>query len=119
MNRERPLAGRTAAVSGGARGIGRAIAMELGRQGANVIITYRREELMANAVAGDIRAFGAECSTVRVDVRNAEDLEGLFEEARQGYGGVDILVNNAGVTEDGLVLRMSEESWDRVIETNL
>ena len=119
MSRERPLAGRTAAVSGGARGIGRAIAMELGRQGANVIITYRREELMANAVAGDIRAFGAECSTVRVDVRNAEDLEGLFEEARQGYGGVDILVNNAGVTEDGLVMRMSEESWDRVIETNL
>ena len=119
MGRDGPLTGRTAAVSGGARGIGRAIAMELGRQGANVIITYRREELMANAVADDIRALGAECSTVQVDVRNSEDLERLFEEGRQGYGGIEILVNNAGVTDDGLVMRMSDESWDRVIETNL
>ena len=100
MGRERPLAGRTAAVSGGARGIGRAIAIELGRQGANVIITYRREELMANAVAGDIRAFGAECSTVRVDVRNAEDLEGLFEEARQATAGSTSWSTTRGVTED-------------------
>lgn len=119
MGGEGPLAGRTAAVSGGARGIGRAIAMELGRQGANVLITYRREELLANAVAGEIRAIGAECSIVRTDVRNTEDLEALFEEARQAYGGVDILVNNAGVTDDGLVMRMSEESWEEVIDTNL
>ncbi len=119
MGREGPLQGRTAVVTGGARGIGRSIAMELARQGASVLITYRREELLANAVAGDIRTLGGECSTVRVDVRNTEDLEGLFEEARQGYGGVDILVNNAGVTEDGLVMRMSEESWDKVVETNL
>ena len=119
MGREGPLGGRTAVVTGGARGIGRSIAMELARQGASVLISYRREELLANAVAGNIRALGAECSSVRVDVRNAEDLEGLFEEARQGYGGVDILVNNAGVTEDGLVMRMSEEAWDKVVETNL
>ena len=114
-----PLVGKTAAVTGGARGIGRAIAMELGRQGANMIITYRAEELLANAVAGDIRALGTECTTVRVDVRNNEDIEHLFQEARQAHGGVDILVNNAGVNDDGLVMRMSEESWDKVIETNL
>jgi 3-oxoacyl-[acyl-carrier protein] reductase len=119
MSPDTPLAGRTAAVTGGARGIGRAIAMELGRQGARLIITYRREELLANAVASDLRAMGRECSTLRVDVRNAEDLEQLFEEARQAHGGVDILVNNAGVNDDGLVMRMSEESWHKVIETNL
>ena len=117
--RTRPLLGRTAAVTGGARGIGRAIAMELGRQGANLIITYRREEHLASAVAGDIRALGASCTSVHVDVRNQEDLEALFEEGRQRYGKIDILVNNAGVTEDGLVMRMSDDSWDRVIETNL
>ena len=119
MSGEGPLHGRTAAVTGGARGIGRAIAMELGRQGANVIITYRREEHLAGAVAGSVRDLGAECRAVRVDVRNPEDLEALFEEARQGYGGVDVLVNNAGVTDDGLVMRMSDESWDRVVGTNL
>ena len=115
----RPLLGRNAAVTGGARGIGRAIAMELGRQGANVIITYRREEHLASAVAGDIRSLGVSCNAVKVDVRNQEELEALFEEGRQRYGKIDILVNNAGVTEDGLVVRMSDDSWDRVIETNL
>ena len=115
----RPLLGRNAAVTGGARGIGRAIAMELGRQGANLIITYRREEHLASAVASDIRALGASCTSVHVDVRNQEDLEALFEEGRQRYGKIDILVNNAGVTEDGLVMRMSDDSWDRVMETNL
>ncbi len=115
----RPLLGRNAAITGGARGIGRAIAMELGRQGANVIITYRREEHLASAVAGDIRALGVSCTAVHVDVRNQDDLEALFEEGRQRYGKIDILVNNAGVTEDGLVVRMSDDSWDRVMETNL
>ena len=95
------------------------IAMELGRQGASVIITFRAEEMLANAVAGDIRALGAACTSLRVDVRNSEDLERLFDEARQAHGGVDILVNNAGVTDDGLVMRMSEESWHKVVETNL
>ena len=119
MSPQGPLEGRTAVVTGGARGIGRGIAMELGRQGARLIITYRREELMANAVAGDLRALGCEASTVGVDVRNAEDVERLFQEARQAHGGVDILVNNAGVNDDGLVMRMSTESWQKVIDTNL
>ena len=119
MSPQGPLEGRTAVVTGGARGIGRGIAMELGRQGARLIITYRREELMANAVAGDLRALGCEASTVGVDVRNAEDVERLFQEARQAHGGVDILVNNAGVSDDGLVMRMSTESWQKVIDTNL
>ena len=119
MSPQGNLTGRTAVVTGGARGIGRAIAMELGRQGARVIITYRSEELLANAVAGDLRNIGTDASTVRVDVRNKEDLEQLFQEARQAHGGVDILVNNAGVTDDGLVMRMTDESWHKVIETNL
>ena len=84
-----------------------------------MIITYRREEHLASAVAGDIRSLGVSCTAVQVDVRNQDDLEALFEEGRQRYGKIDILVNNAGVTEDGLVVRMSDDSWDRVMETNL
>ena len=119
MSPQENLSGKTAVVTGGARGIGRAIAMELGRQGARVIITYRSEELLANAVAGDLRNIGADSSTVRVDVRNTDDLEQLFQEVRQAHGGVDILVNNAGVTDDGLVMRMTDESWTKVVDTNL
>ena len=84
-----------------------------------MIITYRREEHLASAVAKDIRSLGVSCTAVQVDVRNQDDLEALFEEGRQRYGKIDILVNNAGVTEDGLVVRMSDDSWDRVMETNL
>jgi 3-oxoacyl-[acyl-carrier protein] reductase len=119
MTLQGPLSGRTAAVTGGARGIGRAIAMELARQGARVIITYRREEHLAQAVASEIRALGADCTISRVDVLSAADLERMFEDARQAYGGVDILVNNAGVRADGLLMRMSDDAWDQVLETNL
>lgn len=119
MAGELPLTGRTAAVTGGARGIGRAIAMELATQGAKLLITYRREEQLAQAVAAEIRGLGAECTTCRVDVRNSDDLERMVEDARRAHGGLDILVNNAGVTDDGLVMRMSDESWSNVVETNL
>lgn len=114
-----PLSGRTAVVTGGSRGIGRAVAMEFARQGASLMVTYNTNAALAEAVASDIRELGREVHLCRVDVGRTADLERMIEEVRQAYGTLDILVNNAGMTDDGLVMRMSEESWNRVIETNL
>ncbi|MEZ4503791.1 MAG: 3-oxoacyl-[acyl-carrier-protein] reductase [Dehalococcoidia bacterium] len=114
-----PLEGKTAVVTGGSRGIGRAIAEELAGLGADLFITYRTNGAVAEAVAREIRERGVGCFTLQVDVRSSDDLEEMIEEARQRYGGIDILVNNAGMTSDTLVMRMSEEAWDDVIATNL
>jgi 3-oxoacyl-[acyl-carrier protein] reductase len=114
-----PLAGKTAVVTGGSRGIGRAIAEELAGLGADLFITYRTNGAVAEAVAREIRGRGVGCVTLQVDVRSSDDLEEMVEQARQRYGGIDILVNNAGMTSDTLVMRMSEEAWDEVITTNL
>lgn len=114
-----PLAGRTALVTGGSRGIGRAIALELARQGAAVAIAYHSSSERAEIVAGELRAFGGAVHLCHADVRIAADVERMVEEVHTALGGLDVLVNNAGLTDDGLVMRMSEESWDRVIETNL
>jgi 3-oxoacyl-[acyl-carrier protein] reductase len=114
-----PLAGKTAVVTGGSRGIGRAVAEELARLGADLFITYRTNGAVAEAVAREIREGGVGCVTCQVDVRSAADLERMVEDARQRYGGIDVLVNNAGMTSDTLVMRMAEEAWDDVITTNL
>jgi 3-oxoacyl-[acyl-carrier protein] reductase len=116
---KRALSGRTAVITGGGRGIGRAIATEMARQGANILLTYRTNGAVADAVAREIRALGVDCTTCEVDVRRSADLEHMVEEARRAYGGLDILVNNAGMTSDGLVLRMSEQSFNDVLQTNL
>ncbi len=113
------LDGRTAVITGGSRGIGRAIAMEFARHGADLLITYRTQGAAAEKVADEIRALDAGCVTCQVDVNSSADLERMMEEARQRYGDVDVLVNNAGVTDDALVMRMSEESWQTVLQTNL
>ena len=118
-DRPLPLAGRTAVVTGGARGIGRAIAMEMARQGATLVLTYRTNGVVAETVAREVNELGGSCETTEVDVRRSADIERMIEETRQAHGGVDILVNNAGARDDGLVMRMSEESWDDVVETNL
>lgn len=116
----RPLEGRTALVTGGSRGIGQAIAEELGRLGATVVLTYRANGDLAEAVARGIReASGVECDAQQLDVRNTADLERVVEDVRLRFGGTDILVNNAGMTNDTLVMRMSDEAWDDVIATNL
>ena len=113
------LDGRSAIVTGGSRGIGRAIALELARQGASVLFTYRSNSELAAQVVSEIQALGVKCATVEADVRDAAAVERMVEHARDAFGGPDILVNNAGMTDDGLVLRMSEESWDAVLDTNL
>jgi 3-oxoacyl-[acyl-carrier protein] reductase len=116
----RSLAGKTAIVTGGGRGIGRAIATELARGGANLIITYRGNQSLADAVARDLRStFHADVRTTQCDVRSGQDIDRVMNEARQAFGTVHILVNNAGMTSDNLVMRLSEEAWDDVIDTNL
>jgi 3-oxoacyl-[acyl-carrier protein] reductase len=104
------LEGRTALVTGGSRGIGRASAAELADGGAQVVIGYRSGAEEAKEVAGDIGG-----RAVQADVSNPEDAKRLVAEA----GEVDILVNNAGVTRDGLLARMSDEDWHTVLDTNL
>jgi 3-oxoacyl-[acyl-carrier protein] reductase len=104
------LEGRTALVTGGSRGIGRAIAAELANAGAEVVIGYRSGADEAKEAASEVGG-----KAVQADVSNADDATRLVEEA----GDVDILVNNAGVTRDGLLARMSDEDWDVVIDTNL
>jgi 3-oxoacyl-[acyl-carrier protein] reductase len=104
------LEGRTALVTGGSRGIGRAIATELANAGAEVVIGYRSGADEAKEAASEVGG-----KAVQADVSNADDAKRLVEEA----GDVDILVNNAGVTRDGLLARMSDEDWDVVIDTNL
>jgi 3-oxoacyl-[acyl-carrier protein] reductase len=104
------LEGRTALVTGGSRGIGRAIATELVNAGAEVVIGYRSGADEAEEVAGEVG-----CRAVRADVSDPEEAKRLVEEA----GDLDILVNNAGLTRDGLLARMSDEDWRTVIDTNL
>ena len=104
------LEGKTALVTGGSRGIGRAIAVELARAGAQVVVGYNSGAVEAEEVAAEIGA-----RAVQADVASAADAARLVEEA----GDLDILVNNAGVTRDGLLARMPDEEWRDVIETNL
>jgi 3-oxoacyl-[acyl-carrier protein] reductase len=108
-----------ALVTGGSRGIGRAICIELGRQGARVAVNYRERADAAEEVARIIRESGSEAIVVRGDVASPDDAASIVQETVAAFGGLDILVNNAGITRDGLLLRMSEQDWDAVHDTNL
>jgi 3-oxoacyl-[acyl-carrier protein] reductase len=113
------LRGRSAIVTGGGRGIGRAIATELARAGSNLFITYKSNSSLADAAAHEFRSLGVGCQVAQADVREGSDLERVVKECQQAFGSVDILVNNAGATNDNLVMRLSEEAWDEVMDTNL
>lgn len=110
---------RVAIVTGAVRGIGRAIAHELARDGFAVVVNYRGEESMATSLCDELGAYGGQSLAVRADITNAGDVAGLVEQAINTYGRLDALVNNAGITRDTLLMRMSEEDWDAVLETNL
>ena len=113
------LEGRRALVTGGSRGIGRAICLELARAGASVAVNYRAAEAAAAETVAAIRAHGGEAVALPGDVAEAEQAAALVKAAAAELGGLDILVNNAGVTRDGLLMRMSEDDWDAVHRTNL
>lgn len=112
------LTGKTAIVTGGSRGIGRAICIELARRGANVVFSYAGNSAAADETVKLVEAEGVAARSVKGDVTSADSAKELVEAARE-LGGVDILVNNAGITRDKLAARMSEEDFDAVIATNL
>ena len=113
------LKGRRALVTGGNRGIGRAIALQLAEAGADIMINFVGSEAEAEATAAECRAFGVQAACCYADISKEEDVTKLFAEMVQQLGGVDILVNNAGITRDALLLRLSADDFDAVLSTNL
>jgi 3-oxoacyl-[acyl-carrier protein] reductase len=111
--------GRVAVVTGGGRGIGRAVAVRLANEGAKVAITYRSNDASAEEVAEEVRAAGALCEIFKGDVASPEDVDALFKGVGEALGQVEILVNNAGLTRDNLMMRMKEREFDEVLRTNL
>jgi 3-oxoacyl-[acyl-carrier protein] reductase len=111
--------GRVAVVTGDGRGIGRAVAVRLANEGANVAISYRSNDAAAEEVAEEVRAAGAQCEIFKGDVASPEDVDALFKSAGEALGPVEILVNNAGLTRDNLMMRMKESEFDEVLRTNL
>jgi 3-oxoacyl-[acyl-carrier protein] reductase len=113
------LKDKVALVTGGSRGIGRAIALALAGAGATVVVNYRGNQAAADETVAAITAAEGRAVAVQADVGTAEDVERLFKTAAEQFGRVDILVNNAGITRDTLLLRMKDDDFDAVIDTNL
>jgi len=113
------LSGKSAVVTGGSRGLGRAIALRLARQGAEVAFSYRGNEAASKETVAGIEGVGRKALAIQADVTDPAAAEGLIKAAIEAFGKVDILVNNAGITRDDLIMRMSLENWRDVLETNL
>ncbi len=110
---------RTAVVTGAARGIGRGICMELARRGCDIAFNYAHSETQAEALITELRTIGRRAHAYAVDVTDAPAVDSMIRQVRDEFGRIDYLVNNAGITRDRLILRMSEQDWDEVIDTNL
>ena len=113
------MEGKVALVTGGGRGIGRAIATRLAEGGAKVAISYRANDAAAEETANRVRETGAECELFKGDVATPEDVEALVKGIGEAFGSVEILVNNAGTTRDNILLRMKDAEFDEVLATNL
>ena len=113
------LEGKRAIVTGGSRGIGRAIALRLADEGADVAVCASSSAGSAEAVAEEIRAKGRQALGCQADVSNAAQVAALISETLEAFCSIDILVNNAGINRDGLLIRMKEEDWDSVLDVNL
>ena len=113
------LTGKSALVTGGSRGIGRAIVIRLATQGADVAFTYKGNDVAAAETTGEVEDLGRRAISVMCDVRDTESAEASVKVTLEAFGKVDILVNNAGITRDDLIMRMSAEAWREVLETNL
>ncbi|MFT4753536.1 MAG: 3-oxoacyl-[acyl-carrier protein] reductase [Salibacteraceae bacterium] len=113
------LVGKTALITGATRGIGKAIAETFASNGANVAFTYASSEEKAKAIESDLIAMGIKAKAYKSDASDMTAAQALVTDVVKEFGTIDILVNNAGITKDGLLMRMSEEDWDRVMNTNL
>ena len=113
------LDGKVALVTGASRGIGRAIALRLAEEGAKVAINYAGNTARAEEVRNEIESRGGEAFLVQADISDSKAVEAMVSQVAERFGQIDILVNNAGITRDGLLMRMKEEDFDAVIDTNL
>lgn len=113
------LKDKVAIVTGGTRGIGRAIALKLADKGANIVINYRNSDKEAEELKAILEEKGVKVLTVKCDISNFEDSKNLMNKCKEVFGKIDILVNNAGITKDTLIMRMKEEDFDSVIDINL
>lgn len=113
------LQDKVAIVTGGAAGIGRYITLDLAKQGVRVVLNYNRSKDQAEALVKEIEAFGGKALAVQADISKFDEAEKLIQAAITNYGTIHIVVNNAGITDDALLLRMQENQFDRVINTNL
>jgi 3-oxoacyl-[acyl-carrier protein] reductase len=113
------LDGKTALITGGSRGIGRAIVKELARRGARVAFSFGKSREQAESLIAEIEASGGQARAFHADVRDAAAAEEMVRTVKSDFGSLDLLVNNAGVTRDKLIMMMTQEDWDFVLETNL
>lgn len=119
MTEQGNFAERVAIVTGATRGIGRAIALELARRGAHVSFNYARSAEAAEALRSEIEGLGVRCLASQGDVANTEAAAEMVKQTKDAFGQIDFLVNNAGIVRDTLILRMKEDDWDAVLDTNL
>lgn len=113
------LKGKVALVTGASRGIGRAIALRLAQEGADIALIYASNDQAAQEAAGHVEALGVRALTLRADVSDFAQAQAAYAQAKEALGAPDILVNNAGITRDGLAMRMSQADFDRVVQVNL
>lgn len=113
------LHGKIALITGATRGIGRAIALELAKEGADIIFTFAKSDDLAKQLVSEITELDRTVYPVKIDTRDFENAQKLIEECREKFGAIDILVNNAGITRDKALMLMSKEDWQEVIDTNL
>ncbi|HLR60753.1 MAG TPA: 3-oxoacyl-[acyl-carrier-protein] reductase [Pseudogracilibacillus sp.] len=113
------LKGKNAIVTGASRGIGRAIALELANQGANVVVNYAGNEKSAKKVVEELKQAGVKSFAIKANVADEKDVKMMMKETLKEFGTIDILVNNAGITRDNLLMRMKEADFDDVVDTNL
>ncbi|MCT4594875.1 MAG: 3-oxoacyl-[acyl-carrier-protein] reductase [Anaeromicrobium sp.] len=113
------LNGKTALVTGGSRGIGKAIALKLAQFGANIVVNYTSNSQKAEETVNEIKEMGKDAIALQANVAELGQIEELVKKAEEEFGNIDILVNNAGIEKDKLLIKMSEEDWDKVMEVNL